>query len=513
MSFAASVLGKSQTLSASATAGLSVPLNTSCNFIPLSVLIDDDTTKLVPGQTYTIRAGTGNSPSPGNYQILAIAGRGGVDVGYGIGAGVDACAKAGKIYSVDRRKPRGRTARAACPAESRSITSPPGVISRNDLAPEPHIDRLRFDESAEPESEQHPAVNAVRAACRGRSCRTGCGRGCGLWRVRVQLVDRHRVFQNVIEQPQVSQARPARNTGAARPRRSVRRPAHASISVTCAHRAQGGTRWWRRPPRTRRSRRETDAAWGDPREGRLTTETQRHREDKRRSSSNNSFSCLLCVSVSLWLVLGYDTHNSSPPPQGNLIMPRLRFLLASRCSCRRSRPSPSTRPSPRRRSPRRSRTRLELHGDIRVDDYFWLKDKTNPEVIKYLEAENAYTAAVIKPHRAVPGDALQGDPRPHQADRPGVPVRDRGYWYYTRTDEGQAVPDLLPQEGHPRRARGGPARRQRAGQGREVLQRRPARASATTATCSPTPPTPPASASTSCRSRTCAPASCSRTSW
>jgi|SRR5882672_6182967 len=103
VSFAAAVLGNSKNLSASATAGLSVPLNVFCDFIPLSVLIDDDTTTLVKGQTYTIRAGTGGSPSPGNYQILAVAGRGGVDVGYGIGSGVNACAKAGETYSVDTK--------------------------------------------------------------------------------------------------------------------------------------------------------------------------------------------------------------------------------------------------------------------------------------------------------------------------------------------------------------------------------------------------------------------------
>ena len=38
----------------------------------------------------------------------------------------------------------------------------------------------------------------------------------------------------------------------------------------------------------------------------------------------------------------------------------------------------------------------KLHGDARVDDYAWLKDKKNPEVIKHLDAENAYTAAVMK---------------------------------------------------------------------------------------------------------------------
>jgi len=101
VSFAAMVLGNSRNLSATATAGLSVPLNTFCNFIPLSVI--DYDIPMVPGQTYTIRADTGGSPSPGNYQILAVAGPGGVDVGFGIGAGVDACASPGATYAVDTK--------------------------------------------------------------------------------------------------------------------------------------------------------------------------------------------------------------------------------------------------------------------------------------------------------------------------------------------------------------------------------------------------------------------------
>jgi len=101
VSFAAMVLGNSRNLSATATAGLSIPLNTFCNFIPLSVI--DYDVPMVPGQTYTIRADTGGSPSPGNYQILAVAGPGGVDVGFGIGAGVDACASPGATYAVDTK--------------------------------------------------------------------------------------------------------------------------------------------------------------------------------------------------------------------------------------------------------------------------------------------------------------------------------------------------------------------------------------------------------------------------
>jgi Flp pilus assembly protein TadG len=102
VSFAKMVLGNSKNLSATATAGLSIPLNMFCNFIPVSV-IDTEPVAMVPGQTYTIRATSASGPSPGNYQILAVAGPGGVDVGFGIGSGVDACAEAGATYSLDTK--------------------------------------------------------------------------------------------------------------------------------------------------------------------------------------------------------------------------------------------------------------------------------------------------------------------------------------------------------------------------------------------------------------------------
>src|SRR5260370_23184153 len=43
----------------------------------------------------------------------------------------------------------------------------------------------------------------------------------------------------------------------------------------------------------------------------------------------------------------------------------------------------------------------EVHGDKLTDDYFWFREKKNPDVIKYLEAENAYTQAVMKPTQAL----------------------------------------------------------------------------------------------------------------
>ena len=39
---------------------------------------------------------------------------------------------------------------------------------------------------------------------------------------------------------------------------------------------------------------------------------------------------------------------------------------------------------------------LELHGDRRVDNYFWMRDLDNPKVVEYLEAENSYTKAMMQ---------------------------------------------------------------------------------------------------------------------
>jgi oligopeptidase B len=84
--------------------------------------------------------------------------------------------------------------------------------------------------------------------------------------------------------------------------------------------------------------------------------------------------------------------------------------------------------------------KLEQHGDVRVDDFFWIKDKTNKDVLKYLEAENAYTAAVLKPTEPFQTQLYKEFlSRIKQTDE-DVPVRDRGYWYYSRTVEGKQYP-------------------------------------------------------------------------
>jgi Flp pilus assembly protein TadG len=101
VSFAASVLGSSKNLSATATAGYSVPLNVICDWLPVSVI--DYGIPLTPGNSYTFRADNQQQVSAGNMQILAVAGPGGSDVRVGLGSGVDLCAEAGATYSVDTK--------------------------------------------------------------------------------------------------------------------------------------------------------------------------------------------------------------------------------------------------------------------------------------------------------------------------------------------------------------------------------------------------------------------------
>src|SRR5713101_7537765 len=78
-----------------------------------------------------------------------------------------------------------------------------------------------------------------------------------------------------------------------------------------------------------------------------------------------------------------------------------------------------------------------LHGDIRQDDYFWLREKDNPEVTAYLRAENAYTAEVMKPTEAFQEALYRELLARIKEDDQSVPYR-RGDWlYYSRTEKGK----------------------------------------------------------------------------
>lgn len=82
----------------------------------------------------------------------------------------------------------------------------------------------------------------------------------------------------------------------------------------------------------------------------------------------------------------------------------------------------------------------EIHGYKLEDNYFWLREKSNPEVTKYLEAENAYTETVMKPTETLQKrlyDEMLG--RIKQTDQ-SVPYRLGDYTYYVRYEEGKQYP-------------------------------------------------------------------------
>ncbi len=82
----------------------------------------------------------------------------------------------------------------------------------------------------------------------------------------------------------------------------------------------------------------------------------------------------------------------------------------------------------------------EIHGRKLVDDYYWLREKSNPDVKAYLEAENAYTDAVMKPTDPLQKklyDEMLG--RIKETDV-NVPYREGDYFYYSRTEKGKQYP-------------------------------------------------------------------------
>ena len=84
--------------------------------------------------------------------------------------------------------------------------------------------------------------------------------------------------------------------------------------------------------------------------------------------------------------------------------------------------------------------KLEKHGDIRTDEYYWLNERENPEVIDYLNAENAYTEAVLKDTEKFQKDLFEEIKGRIKEDDESVPFKYNGYWYITRFEKGGEYP-------------------------------------------------------------------------
>ena len=92
-------------------------------------------------------------------------------------------------------------------------------------------------------------------------------------------------------------------------------------------------------------------------------------------------------------------------------------------------------------------TEKALNGGVLVDDYGWLRERTSAKVHEYLEAENAYAEEVTAAQKPF-AEKLYKETLSHikQTDT-SVPYPKRGYWYYTRTEEGKQYPVLCRKKG------------------------------------------------------------------
>ena len=90
---------------------------------------------------------------------------------------------------------------------------------------------------------------------------------------------------------------------------------------------------------------------------------------------------------------------------------------------------------------KRPHTVTSPHGE-RQDEYYWLRDdeRKNPQMLAYLNAENAYADAVLAPLKAQEDKLYDEIVARIKQDDSSVPARDRGYWYYTRFETGKDYP-------------------------------------------------------------------------
>ena len=85
-------------------------------------------------------------------------------------------------------------------------------------------------------------------------------------------------------------------------------------------------------------------------------------------------------------------------------------------------------------------TKLEKHGHVRVDDYYWLRERENPEVIKYLTEENDYAAKEMAHTRAFEERLFAEIKGRFKQTDMSVPYKREDYFYYTRYEEGKEYP-------------------------------------------------------------------------
>jgi oligopeptidase B len=80
---------------------------------------------------------------------------------------------------------------------------------------------------------------------------------------------------------------------------------------------------------------------------------------------------------------------------------------------------------------------LEAHGHRRLDEWYWLADRTDPDVLAYLRAENDYADALLAPTLSLQQELYEEIKGRVAETDAGPPTRDGAWWYWSRTSEGQ----------------------------------------------------------------------------
>ena len=83
---------------------------------------------------------------------------------------------------------------------------------------------------------------------------------------------------------------------------------------------------------------------------------------------------------------------------------------------------------------------LKMHNHERNDEFYWLNQRGNPEVIDYLNAENDYRDKYMKDYKSLENELFEEIKARIKEDDTSVPYLENGYYYYTRYEKGKQYP-------------------------------------------------------------------------
>lgn len=121
----------------------------------------------------------------------------------------------------------------------------------------------------------------------------------------------------------------------------------------------------------------------------------------------------------------------------------INFIFALSCKNDQNMTENNVAKAPKAPKAKKVEKKLEIHNDVRIDNYFWLNDREDKEVIAYLNEENKYTTASLKHTEQFQKDLFEEMKSRIKKDDASVPYKKNGYWYITRYEKGKDYPIYL----------------------------------------------------------------------